>query len=164
MRKQAVLSMGTVIELFEDLIKLREDPLIEKIWPLMEKNPHDICSQLNYVMLLFSTGKVIYMWGENSCQENIRFNSDLSALTDLFLWQTIQWCELILWYMLIRGNVELKNSVCYYSLSLSLSDTVKVGYDRAFFCSYGLFRPIYFASHPSPVVGSRWAIRNHEHR
>lgn len=135
MRKQSVLSMGTVIEFFEDLIKLREDPLIEKIWPLMEKNPLDICSQLNYVMLLFSTGKVIHMWGENSYQENIRFNSDLSVLTDLFLWQTIQWCELILWYMLIRGNVELKNSVCYYSLSLSLSDTVKVGYDTAFFCS-----------------------------
>ena len=55
---KAVLSVGTLIELREDFRKMQNDVLFQEICPILEKSQLDMRSQLNYALLLFSTGKV----------------------------------------------------------------------------------------------------------
>ena len=55
---KAVLSVGTLIELREDFGNMRNDALFQEICPILEKSKLDMRSQLNYALLLFSTGKV----------------------------------------------------------------------------------------------------------
>ena len=55
---KAELSVGTLIELREDFRKMQNDVLFQKICPILEKSQLDMRSQLNYALLLFSTGKV----------------------------------------------------------------------------------------------------------
>ena len=55
---RAVLSVGTLIELREDFGKMRNDALLQEICCILEKNQLSIRSELNYALLLFSTGKV----------------------------------------------------------------------------------------------------------
>lgn len=56
---KAVCSIGTIIELKDSFKNMKEDPLFVEICPLLEKSNLDMRSQLNYALLLFSTGKVI---------------------------------------------------------------------------------------------------------
>ena len=56
---KAVCSIGTIIELKDTFKNMRDDPLFVEICPLLEKSNLDMRSQLNYALLLFSTGKVI---------------------------------------------------------------------------------------------------------
>ena len=58
---KAGLSVGTLIELREDFRKMQEDPLVKEICPVLEKSGLDMCSQLNYALLLFSVEKVCNM-------------------------------------------------------------------------------------------------------
>lgn len=60
---KAVCSIGTIIELKDSFKNMKEDPLFVEICPLLEKSNLDMRSQLNYALLLFSTGKVIYSSG-----------------------------------------------------------------------------------------------------
>ena len=55
---KAVLSIGTLIELRESFRQMRQDPLFERICHILERSELDMRSQLNYALLLFSTGKV----------------------------------------------------------------------------------------------------------
>lgn len=55
---KAVLSVGTLIELREDFEKMCNDALFQEICPILEKSQLDLRSQMNYALLLFSTGKV----------------------------------------------------------------------------------------------------------
>lgn len=55
---KAVLSVGTLIELREDFENMWKDALFQEICPILEKSQLDMRSQLNYVLLLFSTWKV----------------------------------------------------------------------------------------------------------
>ena len=55
---KAVLSVGFLIELREDFRKMQNDALFQEICPILEKSQLDMRSQLNYALLLFSTGKV----------------------------------------------------------------------------------------------------------
>ena len=56
---KAVCSIGTIIELKDSFKNMKEDPLFVEICPLLEKSDLDMRSQLNYALLLFSTGKVV---------------------------------------------------------------------------------------------------------
>ena len=56
--RKAILSLGTLLELEEDFKNMREDVLFQEISPLLEKSQLDMRTQLNYALLLFSTGKV----------------------------------------------------------------------------------------------------------
>lgn len=55
---KAVLSVGTLIELREDFEKMCNDALFQEICSILEKSQLDLRSQMNYALLLFSTGKV----------------------------------------------------------------------------------------------------------
>ena len=55
---KAILSIGTLVELKEDFKNMRNDALFQEICPILEKSQLDMRSQLNYALLLFSTGKV----------------------------------------------------------------------------------------------------------
>jgi len=61
--RKAILRVGTLIELQDDFKSMREDVLFQEIKPLLEKSQLDMRTQLNYALLLFSTGKV---WKETS--------------------------------------------------------------------------------------------------
>lgn len=56
---KAVLSVGTLIELREDFEKMCNDALFQEICPILEKSQLDLRSQMNYALLLFSTGKIL---------------------------------------------------------------------------------------------------------
>lgn len=57
--RKAILSVGTLLELEEDFKSMREDVLFHEINPLLEKSQLDMRTQLNYALLLFSTGKIL---------------------------------------------------------------------------------------------------------
>ncbi|XP_068738969.1 uncharacterized protein [Montipora capricornis] len=56
---KAVLSVGTLIGLREDFKNMRNDALFKEISPVLEQSQLDMRSQLNYALLLFSTGKIL---------------------------------------------------------------------------------------------------------
>ena len=55
---KAVHSVGVLIELRDDFKNMRDDSLFQEINYLLENSQLDMRSQLNYALLLFSTGKV----------------------------------------------------------------------------------------------------------
>ena len=58
---KAGLSVRTLTELREDFRKIQEDALFKEICRVLEKSGLDMCSQLNYALLLFSVVKVCNM-------------------------------------------------------------------------------------------------------
>ncbi len=54
----AVLSVGILLELRSEFQHMQEDPLFRDVCQLLEHSQLDMRSQLNYALLLFSTGKV----------------------------------------------------------------------------------------------------------
>ena len=56
--EKSVLNVGTLIELRSSFVTMREDGLFKEICSLMAESSLDMRSQMNYALLLYSTGKV----------------------------------------------------------------------------------------------------------
>ena len=57
--KKAVLSVDVLLELREEFKLVQENNLFKEICSIMELSRLDMRSQMNYTLLLFSTGRVI---------------------------------------------------------------------------------------------------------
>ena len=55
---KAELSIGTLLELEKEFQVMQDSELFKKICTILEGSNMDMRSQLNYALLLFSTGKV----------------------------------------------------------------------------------------------------------
>ena len=56
--RKAVLSLGILVEMSDEFEAMRQDVLFKEICILIGQAGLDMWSQLNYALLLFSTGKV----------------------------------------------------------------------------------------------------------
>lgn len=58
---KAVLSVGTLLELKENFKHMQNDDLFKEVCTIVQEGKLDMRSQLNYALLLFSTGKVLVL-------------------------------------------------------------------------------------------------------